>query len=103
MEYTEEVDIANDDDEYAIGDDGDKELLDEGNDNDNIEYTSATRCTESIILSATPTESMILSALAESIMLSAPPAESMILSVLPAESIARLCPESQRASVPSPR
>ncbi len=55
------------------------EPLAEGDDNDNDEYASAARCAESIILSATPAESMILSALADSIMLSAPPAESMIL------------------------
>jgi hypothetical protein len=101
MEYAEEVDIANDDDEYAVGDDGDNEPLAEGNNDDDVKYASAAHCAESIILSATPAESMILSALAESIMLSAPPAESMILSALPAESIARSRPESQRASVPS--
>jgi hypothetical protein len=33
MEYPEEVDIADDDDEYAIGNDGDNEPLAEGNDN----------------------------------------------------------------------
>ncbi len=53
---------------------------------------------KSIILSAPPNESMILSALAESIILSAPPAESMILS---APAACERCPESQRASVPS--
>ncbi len=101
MVYAEEVDIAADDDEYAVGDDGDNEPLAEGNDNKDDKYASAARCAESIILSATATESMILSALAESIMLSAPPAASMILSAPPAESIARLHPESQCASEPS--
>ncbi len=101
MEYAEEVDIADDDDEYAVGDNGDNEPLAEGNDDDNNKYASAARCAESIILSATPAESMILSALAESIMLSAPPAESMILSAPAAESIAPSRPESQCASVPS--
>ncbi len=101
MEYAEEVDIANNKDEYAVGEDGNNELLAEGNDDNDDEYASAARCAESIILSATPAESMILSALAESIVLSAPPAESMILSVPPAESIARLHPESQCTSVPS--
>ncbi len=101
MEYAEEVDIAANDDEYAIGDDGNIEPLVEGNDNKDDKYATAAHCAESIILSATPTESMILSALAESIMFSAPPAESMILSAPPAEIIARLRPESQRASEPS--
>jgi hypothetical protein len=98
MKYAKEVDITADNDEYAVGDNGNNEPLAEGNDNKNNEYASAVRCTESIILSATPAESMILSALTESIMLSAPPTESMILSAPPAESIARLRPESQRAS-----
>jgi hypothetical protein len=101
MEYTKEVDIADDDDEYPVGDDGNIKPLAEGDDKDNDKYTSATRCAESIILSATPAESMILSALADSIMLSAPPAESIILSAPLAESIARSPPESQCASVPS--
>ncbi len=100
MKYAKEVDITADEDEYAIGDNGNNKPLAEGNDNEDDKYASATRCAESIILSAMLTESMILSALAESIMLSAPPAESMILSVLPAESIVRLRPESQRASEP---
>jgi hypothetical protein len=34
MEYAEEVDIATDNDEYAIGDDGNNEPLAEGNDNE---------------------------------------------------------------------
>ncbi len=103
MEYAKEVDIAANDDEYAVGDDGNNKPLAEGNDNEDDKYASAARYTESIILSVTPAESMILSALAdaESIMLAAPPAESMILSAPPAESIARLRPESQRASKPS--
>jgi hypothetical protein len=101
MKYTKEVDIADNDDEYAVGNDGDSKLLAEGNNDDNDEYACTARCAESIILSATPAKSMILSALAESIMPSVPPAESMILSAPPAESIARLCPESQRASVPA--
>ncbi len=101
MEYAEEVDIAADDDENAVGDDGDNEPLTEGNDNKDDKYASAARCAESIILSETPAESMILSALAESIILSVPPAESKILSAPPAESIVRLRPESQRASKPS--
>ncbi len=81
MEYTKEVDNANDDNEYAIGNNGNNEPLAEGNDDNDDKYASAARCTESIILLATPAESMILSALAKSIMLSALPAESMILSV----------------------
>ncbi len=101
MEYAKEVDIATEDNEYAIGNNGDNEPLAEGNDNDDDEYASAAHCAESIILSATPAESMILSALAESIMPSALPAECMILSAPPAGSIAHLRPESQRASVPS--
>ncbi len=64
MEYAEEVDIANDDDEYAVDDDGDNKPLAERNGNDEDEYASASRCAESIMLSATPAESMILSALA---------------------------------------
>ncbi len=96
-----EVDIADNNDEYAIGNDGKNKPLAEGDDNNNDKYASANRCTESIILSATPAESMILSALADSIMLSAPPAESVILPAPPAESIACLRPESQCASVPS--
>ncbi len=95
------VDITNNDNEYAVGDDCNKKPLAEDNNNDNYEYARAACCAESIILSAMPAESMILSALADSIMLSAPPTESMILSALPAESISRSCPESQRVSVPS--
>jgi hypothetical protein len=72
-----------------------------GNNDDDEEYTSATRCAESIIHSATPAESMILSALPFNIMLSAPPAESMMLSAPPAVSIVCSRPESQRTSVPS--
>jgi hypothetical protein len=101
MEYAKEVDITNDNDEDAIGGDGDNELLTEGNDNIDDKYASAARCAESIILSATPAESMILSALADSIILSVPPAERMMLSAPPAESIACSCPESQRLSMPS--
>jgi hypothetical protein len=88
MEYAKEVDIANNNDEYAIGNDGNNEPLAEGSDNIDNKYTSAARCAESIILSAMPAESMILSALADSIMLSVPPAESMILSVPPTENSA---------------
>ncbi len=72
--YTKEVDIANTNNEYAVGNDGNNEPLPEGSDNNNDKYASAAHCAESIILSA----------LAESIMLSAPPAESMILSAPPA-------------------
>jgi hypothetical protein len=90
MEYAKEVDIADEDDDYAVGNNGDNKPLAEGNEDDGDEYGSAARCAESIILSATPAESMILSAL-KSIMLSAPTAES----------IARSRPDSQRASVPS--
>ena len=101
MEYAEEVDIADDNDEYAVGDDGDNKPLAEGNDDNDDKYASAACCTESIILSAMPAESMILSALAESIMLSVLPAESMILSVPLAENIPRSRPESERTSMPS--
>jgi hypothetical protein len=101
MEYDEEVQIATDNDEYAVGNDGNNKPLAEGDDNNDNEYTSAARCAQSIILSAMPAESMILSALADSIMLSALPAESMILSAPPTDSISCLRPESQRASVPS--
>ena len=53
---------------------------------------------KSTIISALPTESMILSPLAESIILSALPAEEYdVLST--ARALA--CPESQRASMPS--
>ncbi len=93
MEYAEHLNITDDDDEYAIGNNVNNEILAEGNVDDDNENTSAARCTESIILSAMPAESMMLSALAESIILSALPAESMILSALPAKSIARLHPE----------
>jgi hypothetical protein len=86
MEYAKKVDIPNNDNEYAIGDGGDNKPVAKGNNNNNGEYASAVHCAESIILSATPAESMIL---------------SMILSAPPAESIACLHPESQRASVPS--
>ncbi len=59
MEYTKEVDIANKEDEYAIGNDGNNKPLAEGNNDDNNnKYASTARCAESIILSATPTESM---------------------------------------------
>jgi hypothetical protein len=101
MEYAKEVDIANKDNEYAVGDDGNSKPLAEKNDDNDNKCASAACCTESIILSVTPAERMILSALAESIMLSTLPAESMILSVPLAESIARSHPESQQASVPS--
>ncbi len=101
MEYAKEVDMANGDDEYVVGSDGDNKPLAEGNDNDDNKYASTAHCAESIILSATPAESIILSALADSIMLSEPPAESMILSVLPAESLARSHRESQQASMSS--
>jgi hypothetical protein len=97
----EEVDIANDNDEYAVGNDSKNKPLAEGEDNNKREYASAAHCAEIIILSAMPTEIMILSALADNIMLSVPPAESMILSALPAESIVCLRPESQRVSMPS--
>ncbi len=49
--------------------------------------TQACPHAESIILSALPAESMMLSVHAESIILSALPAESMILSAQPAESM----------------
>ncbi len=101
MEHAKEVDIANNNDEYAIGNDGDNEPLAEGKDEADDKHASAARCAESIILSATPAESMILSALAESIMLSVLPAESMILSVPLAENIPRSRPESERTSMPS--
>jgi hypothetical protein len=65
MEYAEEEEIANDDDEYAVGDHGNNEPLAEGKHEDDDEYASAARCVESITLSATPAESMIRSALAE--------------------------------------
>jgi hypothetical protein len=64
MEYAKEVDIAADDDEYAIGDDGDNKPLAEGNDNEVNDYASTTCCAESFILLVMPAESMILSALA---------------------------------------
>ncbi len=70
------MDIAIDDDEYAIGNNSNNKPLAEGDDNDDKEYTSAAHCALSIILSATPAESMIISAFADSNMLSAPPAES---------------------------
>jgi hypothetical protein len=55
MEYAKEVDIAANDNEYAIGNDGDNEPLAEGKDNeDDDEYASATCCAASIILSVTP-------------------------------------------------
>jgi hypothetical protein len=101
MEYAKEGDIAGNNDEYAIGNDGVSKPLAEGDDNKDDEYVSAACCTESIILSAMPTESMILSVLTKSIMLSAWPAKSMILSAPPAESIACLHLESQHVSVPS--
>jgi hypothetical protein len=74
-----------DNDEYAVGNNGNNEPLAEGDNDNNDEYTSAACCAESIILSVMPAESIILSALAEIIMLSVPPAESMILSVPPAD------------------
>jgi hypothetical protein len=79
MKCAVEVDITKDDKEYAIVNDRDNEPLAEGNNNGDNEYASAARCAESIILSASPTETMKLSALADSIMLSALPTESMIL------------------------
>ncbi len=75
MESAKEVYIANDGDEYAIGNDGNNKPLAEGDNNNDKEYASVAHCTESIVLSAPPAESMILSVLADSIMLSALPAE----------------------------
>ncbi len=54
------MDIDDNDDEYAIGKNGDNEPLAEGDDNNNDKYASAACCAESIILSATPAESMML-------------------------------------------
>ncbi len=89
---TSNGDITDNDNKYAVGNDGVNKLLAEGND----EYdtfsappackhalrVSAQACphAEIIILSAGGAESMILSACAESMILSALPAESMILS-----------------------
>jgi hypothetical protein len=56
MEYAKEVDIADNDDEYGIGNNGNNKPLAEGDNNDNDKYASATCCAESIILSATPAE-----------------------------------------------
>ncbi len=50
MENTKDVDIADNNDEYAIGNNDKNEPLAEGNDNNNDKYASAARCTESIIL-----------------------------------------------------
>jgi hypothetical protein len=80
MEYDEKVDIADDNDEYAVDNNGNNESLAEGDNNDDDEQASSARCAGSIILPATPGESMILSELADSIMLSAPPAEYDTLS-----------------------
>jgi hypothetical protein len=80
MEYAEEMDTANNNDEYAIDNNGDNEPLAEGNDNEDEEQASSAPCVGSTILSATPAESMILSELADSIMLSAPPVEYDTLS-----------------------
>ncbi len=66
MEYAKEVDIAAANNEYAIGNNNNNKPLAEGDDNNDDEYAGATHCAESIILSATPSESMILSALADS-------------------------------------
>jgi hypothetical protein len=76
MEYAKEVDITNENNEYAIGDNGNNKPLAEGDNNNDKEYASVARCAESIILSATPAESMILSVLADSIKFSVPPAVS---------------------------
>jgi hypothetical protein len=43
--------MADNNDEYAVGDDGNNKPLAEGNNKDNDEYTSATCCTQSSILS----------------------------------------------------
>jgi hypothetical protein len=68
MKYAKELDIVDDDDDdYAIGDNSNNEPLAGGNDDDDDKYASTVRWAESIILSATPAESMILSALTESI------------------------------------
>jgi hypothetical protein len=40
MEYAKEVDIANNDNEYAIGNNGNNKPLAEGNDDDDDEYAS---------------------------------------------------------------
>jgi hypothetical protein len=101
LEYAKEVDIANNDDEYAIGNNANNKPLAEGDDNNDDKYAGTLRCTESIILSAAPAESVILSVLAESIMLSVLPAEGIILSEPPNESIACSHPESQCTSNPS--
>jgi hypothetical protein len=101
MEYAKEVDIADNSNVYAVGDEGDNKPLAEGDNDNDDKYASAVCCAESIIPSATPPESMILSVLADSITLSALPAECMILSAPPAGSIARSHPESQHASMPS--
>jgi hypothetical protein len=50
MEYAKEVDIANNNNAYAIGDNGKYKPLAEGNNNNDDEYASAARCAESIIL-----------------------------------------------------
>jgi hypothetical protein len=44
MEYAKEVDITNDNDEYAVGDDSNNKPLAEGKDKDAVEYTSAVCC-----------------------------------------------------------
>jgi hypothetical protein len=54
MEYAKEVNIVDDNNEYAIGNNGDNKPLAEGNDDDNDEYTSATCCAERIKFSVTP-------------------------------------------------
>jgi hypothetical protein len=89
MKYAEEVDMADGDNLYAVGDDGNNGSLAEGNDDKDDGYASTASCAESIILSGTPVESIILSALPESIY------------ALPAESIAHSRLESQNASMPS--
>jgi hypothetical protein len=56
MEYAKEVDIADDGNEYAVGDNGNNDPLAEGNNDNNDKYASATRA-ESIIHSAGIAES----------------------------------------------
>jgi hypothetical protein len=65
VEYAKEMDIADDNNEYAIDDNGDNEPLAEGDDNDDNKQASSARCAGSIILSARPPESMILSELVD--------------------------------------
>jgi hypothetical protein len=92
LEYAEEGDIANDDDEYAFGDDGDDEPLAESNEDDNDEYAKdgdIANNDEEYAVGETVSTSPLPRA-ATSTILSAPPAREHALRVS-----TRACPHAE--------